>query len=103
MNTRWPKSMGVWRNERGFTLPEALTVIAILGILMAIGLISWLNILERRRVDAATNQLAADLRLAHTSATNQLTDWRVVLVPNKGDEDDGADYYLVRLVQPHDG
>ncbi len=58
---------------------------------------SWLSILERRRVDAATNQLVADLRLAHTNATNQLTDWRVVLVPEKADEDEGPDYYMVKL------
>ena len=72
-------------------------VIAILGILVAIAIIIWLGILERRRVDAAANQLAADLRLAHTNATNQLTDWRVVLVPDRGGEDDGPDYYLVKL------
>ncbi len=88
-------------NERGFTLPEVLTVIAIMGILLAIGIIIWLGILEQRRVDAATNQLVADLRLAHTSATNQLTDWRVVLVLNQTDEGDSPDYYLVKLTQPY--
>src|ERR671932_956946 len=85
------------KDQRGFTLPEVLTVVAILGILIAIGIIIWLGILERRRVDAAVNQLAADLRLAHTSATNQLTDWRVVLVPDREGEDDGPDYYLIKL------
>ena len=99
----WQRPNGFRRDERGFTLPELMTTIAILGILIAIAIIIWLGILERRRVDAAANQLAADMRLAHTSATNQLTDWRIVLYPNKGDEGDGADYYLVRLVQPHDG
>jgi prepilin-type N-terminal cleavage/methylation domain-containing protein len=84
-------------DQRGFTLPEVLTVVAILSILIAIGIIIWLGILERRRVDTAANQLAADLRLAHTSATNELTDWRVVLVPNREGEDDGPDYYLIKL------
>lgn len=91
------KSMAFRSDERGFTLPEALTTIAILGILLTIGIMSWLSILEHRRVDAATNQLVADLRLAHTNATNQLTDWRVVLVPEKADEDEGPDYYMVKL------
>ena len=89
------------RDERGFTLPELLVVIAILGILLAIAIIVWLGLLERWRVDAATNQLKADMRLTHTSATNQLTDWRVVLVPDKGDEDEGPDYYLVKLLAPY--
>lgn len=102
MGGLWQRSNGLWKDERGFTLPELMTTIAILGILIAIAIIIWLGILERRRVDAAANQLAADMRLAHSSATNQLTDWRVVLYPNKGDEDEGADYYLVKLAQPHD-
>ena len=90
-----------WREERGFTMPELMAAIAILGILIAIAVIIWLGILEQRRVDAATNQLVSDLRLAHNSATNQLTDWRVVLEPEKSDEDEGADYHMVKLKAPY--
>lgn len=89
------------REDHGFTLPELMATIAILGILIAIAVIIWLGILEQRRVDAATNQLVSDLRLAHNSATNQLTDWRVVLVPEETDEDEGADYHLVKLAAPY--
>lgn len=92
---------GVQRDQRGFTLPEVMVVIAILGILIAIAIIIWLGILEQRRVDAAANQLASDLRLAHTRATNQLTDWRVVLYPEREEESAGPDYYLMRLVRPY--
>ncbi len=66
-------------DERGFTLPEVLIVIAILGILIAIAVPVWWNVVEGRRVDSATNQLASDLRLAHSKATNRLDDWQVVL------------------------
>ena len=52
-------------------------------------------------MDAAAKQLAADLRFANTSASNQLTDWRVVLVPEQAGEDDYPDYYLVKLAQPY--
>ena len=96
-----PTKTKLWRDERGFTLHELLVVIAILGILIVIGIIVFLGLLESWRVEAATNQLKADVRLAHTSATNQLTDWRVVLVPDKGDEDEGPDYYLVKLLAPY--
>ena len=82
-------------------MPELVATIVILGILTAIAVIIWLGILEQRRVTAAADQLANDMRLAHTSAVNQLTDWRIVLAPSKKDEDEGADYYMVRLKAPN--
>lgn len=103
-----PSDMGKLRNignirrdERGFTLQELMVTIAILGILIAIAIIIWLGLLEQRRVDAAINQLASDLRLAHTRATNQLTDWRVVIYPERNEESAGVDYYLVKLTRPY--
>jgi Tfp pilus assembly protein FimT len=62
----------VRKDERGYTLQEVLTVGTIAAAI-------FLVLLERCRVDAATKQLVGDLRLAHGSATNQITDWRVVL------------------------
>lgn len=82
-------------------MPELMATIVILGILIAIAVIILLGILEQRRVTAAADQLANDLRLAHTNATNQLTDWRIVLAPSKKDEEEGADYYMVRLKAPN--
>ena len=65
-------------NERGFTLPEVLITIVIMGILFAIASSTWFGVVESRAVDSAANQLAADMRLAHTSATNQLATWRII-------------------------
>ena len=53
-------------------------------------------------MDAATRQLVGDLRRAHSSATNQLTDWRVVLALERAQQEEGSDYYLVRLAEPYD-
>lgn len=84
-----------WRSERGFTLPEVLIVIAIMGILAAIAIPSWNSVVKGRAADSAANQFASDLRLAHTRATNQLTDWRVVYTVGQ------SDYKLVKLQAPY--
>ena len=65
---------GALEDERGFTLTELLITIVIMGIVFAIASSSWFGAIESRRVDSATNQLVADLRLAHTQAKNRLTD-----------------------------
>jgi prepilin-type N-terminal cleavage/methylation domain-containing protein len=100
--TIWRKLTDTRKDERGFTLTELLTTIAVLGILITIAGIIFLTLLERWRVDAATSQLLADLRRAHTGATNELTDWRVVLVLDRTEQQEGPDYYLLRLAEPYD-
>ena len=101
MHAVWSK-LDAREDERGFTLTELLATIAILAILIAIAVIVFLYLLERWRVDAATRQLVGDLRRAHGSATNQLTDWRVVPVLDRAEQGEGPDYYLVRLAAPYD-
>ena len=70
---------GFWQSERGFTLMELVIVITIMGIVFAIASSTWFGAVESRRVDSATNQLAADLRQAHTRATDRLADQTVTL------------------------
>ena len=88
-----------WKDERGYTLPEILTAVAIAGVLTAIAVIIFLALLERWRVEAAADQLASDMRLAHSGATQGLTDWRLVMMPDGAPlaECSGADYCLLKL------
>ena len=80
-----------------------MTALAIMGIILAIGVIVLLALLERWRVEAAADQFAADLRLAHTRATEQLTDWRVVFMHDGTPlgRCSSADYCMVKLDAPY--
>ena len=70
---------GALEDERGFTLFEVIATIVIMGIVFAIASSTWFTVAESRRVDSATNQVIADLRLAHTQAKNRLTDTSFVV------------------------
>jgi prepilin-type N-terminal cleavage/methylation domain-containing protein len=98
-----PNIARVCQDERGYTLPEVLTAVAIMSIILAIGIIILLALLERWRVEAAADQFAADLRLAHTRATEQLTDWRVVFMPDGTPlgRCSSVDYCMVKLKAPY--
>ena len=61
-----PNIARVCGDGRVYTLPEILTAVSIMSIILAIGIIVLLALLERWRVEAAADQFAADLRLAHT-------------------------------------
>jgi len=67
------------KDERGFTLIEVLVTIILMGIVLGIASSTWFGVVESRRVDSATNQLVADLRQAHTKATNRLVPQTVTL------------------------
>ncbi len=98
---------GSFEDEHGFTLIEVLITIILMGLLFGIASSVLFGIVEGRRVDSATNQLAADLRLAHTRATNRLEQWEVSLdgdssytigpvgAPSPRDLDDSVDDEIV--------
>src|SRR5687767_14735031 len=70
---------GALEDESGITLVELTIVIILMGIVFAIASSTWFGAIESRKVDSATNQLAADLRRAHSRAINRLADQTVTL------------------------
>ena len=85
-----------WDDARGFTLFEVMITIILMVIVLGIASSTWFKVVESRRVDSGTNHLAADLRLAHTRATNRLEQWQVVLAA------DSSTYAVGPTAEPRD-
>jgi prepilin-type N-terminal cleavage/methylation domain-containing protein len=88
---------GALEDERGFTLIEVIITIMLMLIVFGIASSTWFKVAESRRVDSATNQVVADLRLAHTQATNHLTDSSFI-VPSA----DSSTYQVGQVGPPGD-
>jgi type II secretion system protein H len=63
------------RSERGFTVVELLTVIAIMMVVTAIATPSFYYWLPKYRLSAGARQIAADLQLARMKAISQNTSY----------------------------
>ncbi len=61
------------RNNKltGFTITELLITLAVASIVMAIGIPSFTELLNRNRLTASTNQLITDLNLARSEAVKR--------------------------------
>lgn len=59
------------RKRRGFTLPEAMIVVVILGVMFSISLPRFNQTVRQRRVISATTALNADMPVAFSLAARQ--------------------------------
>ena len=73
---------------RGFTLIEMLIVLAIMGILLAIGVFNFQNFTAQQRVNEAQQVIAQTLNRARAEArknsTNQLLTWTTTSISING-------------------
>jgi type IV fimbrial biogenesis protein FimT len=59
---------GITRRQRGFTLMELMTAIAVLGVLTAVAVPSFTNMINRNRLASQSNELLGAIRYARTEA-----------------------------------
>ena len=76
------------RKRSGFTVIELVVVIAVLGILTALGVPNFLSWLPKYRLKTAARDLYSNMQLAKLSAIKNNADWAIVF--NKA-----ADQYQV--------
>jgi len=65
------------KGQRGFSLPEALIVITVSLVMVALTGKSMLSAVENYRVISAARQLTATVQVAHLKAPSQATRYRV--------------------------
>lgn len=65
------------RKSRGYSLPEVLTVAAIIGLIALVGIPALATLMPQYRVRSAASEVAATIRMARESAVATRRPWRV--------------------------
>lgn len=78
LRRRWKRSMPHAGKSRaaGFSLLETLTVLMIIGILVAIAAGSWLSFLNTWRLNSGQDQVYQIMRMAQAKAKNERRRWQ---------------------------
>jgi prepilin-type N-terminal cleavage/methylation domain-containing protein len=70
--------------QEGFTLVELTVVIIILGIILSIGTLSYVNISRNMNISGAAKQVEEALNRAKTAARQENVKYRLTFYPNGG-------------------
>ncbi|MDZ8067841.1 MAG: type II secretion system protein [Nostoc sp. DedQUE08] len=63
-------------SNSGFTLPEMLIVVVLIGILTTLGIANWLAFMDTRRLNTAQNEVYYAMRQAQRQATKEKLTWQ---------------------------
>ena len=63
-------------SSSGFTLPETLVVVLLIGILATLGIPNWLAFVDTQRLKTAQNEVHLAMRQAQRQATKEKLTWQ---------------------------
>lgn len=63
------------RQDAGFSLAETIVILVMVGVLAAIGGVSWLSFLSNQRMRVAVNESVSSIRLAQAGARRENLRW----------------------------
>ncbi|MEH2382296.1 MAG: GspH/FimT family protein [Nostoc sp.] len=64
------------RSNSGFTLPEMLVVVVLIGILATLGIPNWLAFVNTQRLNTAGSEVHLAMRQAKSQATKEKLTWQ---------------------------
>lgn len=66
---------------RGYSLPELLTVVAIMGAVTLVTLPAFMQLMPQYRIRNAASEMTATLRMLRQKAVGTRTDWKMTVDP----------------------
>jgi prepilin-type N-terminal cleavage/methylation domain-containing protein len=76
--------MNLRKNQSGFTLPETIIALSLLGLVFAIGCFGFMRLVPGYRLEGAVQNMISDFQLARMKAISQNCSYRIQIIPEKG-------------------